>query len=485
METQRQLIRSLYIFLFLSPLLVLGFYLEASWSLKLSDVLQYFFQSLVQASLSTFFIAVFGFLFCIGLLGMKSAKKKKVVMALSVLPAFAPTIFIVMSFQLWLNFINVHDADGILLVSFIHGIMNLGLAGTLFYFLIEQGLRKQASLAYLEGANSFNIILHLFRARSKEFLVFLVSMFGLCFTSFAIPMILGGKSGGTLEILAYKQLNESGDLTGAFALMFLQWICFYLLIQPLSKGIKMNFQTGFGIPSAIGKSAFTILGLFAFVISLGGMFMGVGKGMTQFIELFNTHFPVMSLWLNSISLSLFAAGISLVLYLTLSYLWVDAKLNKFTVGFGSVSSVMLGLGLFVMPLPNTIKLGIGLSILFFPLAYRLFGLTSLNALTRQCEVAELMGSTRLQRFQTIIFPQVLPSALRLAGVVSFWTIGEYAMSSVVTGELFNLGLLAKSFMMGYRLELATILNWIILLSGGALFLIFLWSADVCRRKLEI
>ena len=225
MEAQRQLIRSLYVALFLSPLVVLGFYLDSSWKLEFTSVAQYFGQSLIQAALSCLFIGIFGFLFCMGLLGVRSQKLKKSLMALSVLPAFAPTIFIVMSFQVWLSLFKLETSEGLVLVAFVHGLMNLGLAGTLFYYLIEQGLRMQASLAYLEGASSLRIVWNLFLARKKEFLVFLVSLFGLCFTSFAVPLVLGGSNGGTLEILAYKQLNERGDLTGAFALMFLHCLC--------------------------------------------------------------------------------------------------------------------------------------------------------------------------------------------------------------------------------------------------------------------
>lgn len=482
MDSSAKLVRLFLISFFVFPVLWLLFHLDKYATLSFSELTKYTMQSLVQASLSTVIIALMGAVFCMGLIAVRN---KKFWMSLSVLPAFAPTVFIVISFQMWIDRFSFENTEGLLLVSLVHGVMNLGLAGTLFYTVVESGLASQANLAYLEGSSRLKIIVHLFRAKKKEILLILVSFFALCFTSFAIPMILGGKNGGTLEILAYTRLSQFGDLTGAFLISLFQWLIFFILIKPLSGVLTFTQNSYEKPPTAIGIDWCKWVGLFALVISFGGMLFGLNTGWAQLELLMSTGFGLFPLWLNSILISVASALASFIIFMTMAYLWTDLVLHRFVIGFGSVSSVLLGLGFYSMNLPALFKLSLGLCILFFPLAYRTFGAPSLLSLGQQSEVAKLCGAKRSKVFLDIVYPQVLPSALKLSGVVAFWVIGEYAFSSVVTGELWNLALLAKSFMTGYRLELATILNWIILLSGGLIFGIFFWSADVCSRKLKL
>jgi ABC-type Fe3+ transport system permease subunit len=167
----------------------------------------------------------------------------------------------------------------------------------------------------------------------------------------------------------------------------------------------------------------------------------------------------------------------------MSYLAADTWSLKLFSGYSAPSSILLGLGFYLLPLSIVGKLSAGLAFMYLPLLFRFLGASSLSKFSGQVAVAKVLGADLMQIIYRIVWPQFRPTALFLSGLGAIWAAGDFAFSSVVTGEISNLALTAKSLLGSYHLELALVYVWLSFLVGLSVFLIFMGLSYVANQKL--
>ncbi len=162
--------------------------------------------------------------------------------------------------------------------------------------------------------------------------------------------------------------------------------------------------------------------------------------------------------------------------------------------FLSPGPVLLGFSFFIIQpylskynLLNSLNLQImiGLAILYFWSLYRLALASALKSLSRQIEVAEVLGASRFLIFAKIIFPQVIYPITFLCGIGSMWLCGDFAFSRVISSSDFHLALIIKSLASSYRLDAAQVLVLILYILSLGLFIFWWRLGHVLNRKFNI
>jgi ABC-type Fe3+ transport system permease subunit len=82
----------------------------------------------------------------------------------------------------------------------------------------------------------------------------------------------------------------------------------------------------------------------------------------------------------------------------------------------------------------------------------------------------------------IILPQMGTILGYTSGLAAFWSIGDFAISSIVVSGDKNLGLLIYSLMGNYRINAALTLSAPLLVTGGLLFAAFVGVGRVFSRR---
>lgn len=433
-----------------------------------------------QASVSTLLTMLVGCVIAIGLVGWSRPKSRIFLQMFIALPNFVPVLFVVMSYLMWSDWLRLPFEDGFWAVVLVHVLLSAGFAGFLLYQQLGQNILSSVELAMIEGAGRFKIWVNIFRASKTSILVISLGFFALFFSSFSVPLLVGGQKIWSFEILAYKYFSGQGNLLAAALVGFLQMIIFGAMVF-YAKGFKSHSGDlrARNLPQAIGYSPFLLIGLLCTICAFSGSFFGAEKAFQQIGAIVN---ELPKLLLSSLVISFGVGFLSLGLYLVLVFFALNNGLNLFVKALGMISTVVLGLAFYLIPISITLKLIVGMSFLFFPSVYRFVGSNRVEQLKSQLETAKILGGGPGFNFLKISLPLSLSTGLKLAAIAAFWAVGEYGYSSVVTGEVSNLALLSKNLLGGYRLELASLIVLLSLLTGLSVFALFWSLSHVCRQK---
>ena len=170
-------------------------------------------------------------------------------------------------------------------------------------------------------------------------------------------------------------------------------------------------------------------------------------------------------------------GICTVLLLSLlAYVSPRGLARRILLGYAAPSAVLMGFAILFFwratGLASYLKIILGLSLAAVPAFYRLQWDSILTSLEGQRIVARSLGAGELLTFRRVIWPQVAPSAFRIAGLASVWAWGDFSLSSVVAERTLTLAMVAQELMGSYRLDAATALVWVILAGAGLSYFFF-------------
>ena len=468
-----------------SPILIILVFSENwSWpeSSQLAGVLWF---TTLQAGLSALISFAIGLSGAIGLLYWQGSRFQSWLEVLCLLPGFVPPLFVILPVFHVGSWVGKYPL-GLFGIVLVHALMNVGLVAVVVARLIYSKMGRMVELAWVEGASRWAILQQgvlVFLRADIALLVFY--LFTLCFTSFAIPLMMGGLQGVTLEVLIYEKIRQGGGWSQAFVLSVLQFGLLFLFSLVLSSHPDIQSRDRFQI-QYLSWWPGVVLPLLICAFVFLGQLTGIGKGMTQLLE---TSLLLERLPLLVMRTLLVGLGTGMLVFLlltlvaTLSPHW---GLDRFLTGYVSPSPVVTGFACLLLgfygPWGSHIAMAIGLALLFLPGLYRLAGRSSLQALTRQVHVARVAGASWRLTFWRITFPQVQSSFWWLAGLAAFWACGDFAFSSIVAESSSTLGLLVKAYMTSYHLELASVLNLLLVLVSSTCFLAFGGLAFVAHRK---
>lgn len=467
------------ILFFASPYLVLFIYFAfaSGFNLNLSSDFQEAFNfTLLQALTSSFIATLLGVAGSFGLLGLKSVFLRWFVL----LPSAVPVLFVILSA---LNL--VPSLSGFWGIVILHSMINIGLVAVAFESILIEKVGSYLELARVEGASLsrmiFKIIIPVLK---KEIILIWLSIFAFCFTSFAVPLIIGGSRSTTIEVLIYELIRVDSNWADASIIAGLQSL-FILVLTFAIVRTETEFTSRSVRLSFLGIKPLSILIFFPSVVLVVGLLVELVPGFSQLFREIPLS-ELATLAKNSFVISILTSVLCLALLVAIAIAQPVGATRKIILGFLAPSSILTGFALLIIwrdvGAASFVKISVGLTLLFTPILYRLGWDAKLLQLRGQIQTASSLGASRFLIFKKILWPQLQPTAAKLSALAAFWAWGDFALSKMVAERTLSVALLVQSLMGSYRLNSATALVWLMLVGSGITYFI-VWSlVNVASRK---
>ena len=474
------------IVLLLLPGLVFFFKIPSLQWLKNDEWVSVLNNTGTQAIVSALLSVLLGIPGALGLMAFSRSKYIRLLECFCLLPAFLPALVAVLAY------VNVFEWFGrfsfsLSSVILMHILMNTGLASVFLYHMFCTQSQHLSLWAYLHKISRWNFLKTLFFHEYKMDITLLLILIGsFCFTSFSVPLLVGGTGGQTLEVLIAEKLKNPDHWSEALTLFGIEFLFLFILFtflyrkekKPLSNIKNKNILI-------LPTSSLLFFAIFPSVLlCIGLLDLGWLAQLWQ-------HWSIIQSPVILSSLKTFLTGMGTGLLVLLFLIWTafcqrHFFLRQFLIAYAGSSTAFMA---FVFLLTGGegffwtwFKWSIGLSLLFLPVLYRFMGEMIIRRLERQIQVASLMRVNWINIFLHIVLPQCIKTFLFLSGVAAFWACGDFAYSDIVSSEHQHLAMLIQDLFSSYHFELATILIWLLLLIGLLCFVLFAGVAFVFYKK---
>lgn len=465
--------------------LVLGLFLLSPfliWIIKISgwevavlaDAMGPLWNSLAQATLSTFFSFVVGFVFFRSLQGWRESRWYRVGEGALLLPNLVPPLFLAMALLNWSSWLGAFPY-GLGAVIFAHVILNSGLVSISLDRLFKAKAGGLAEAAWAMGVSPMSFWRRvgwpILRGDLASLFLFI---FALNFTSFSLPLLLSGERVVTLEVAIYDSIRTEGRWDKAVLLAGFQTLFLFAwaLLLPRPLWSRSAGRAGLSYMSLTWGRFWIFSPIF---ILLLGWLVGTWAGLRAGIES-SLLGPLMEGLLTSAALGLAVGLLHLVLFLMVAYASPHARMESFLTGYLAPSPAIVGFGLLLLPVETSWgRLGIlsvALTMVSFPLLYRWLVHSALSALKRQVSVARSLGAGWGLILFEVVWPQSSGAFLRASGLAALWASGDFALSGILLGDEVTLPTLITSLLGQYRFDTAQLLLFPLLALGLALYLLF-------------
>lgn len=464
---------------FLIPYLLFFNYYNISLDLDKSEFLWAFKNSIFQSFVAALFCVVLSIPMSQGLFVLPE-KLQKLILKLLIIPQIFPVLYsVLIGFSILTPF-----PMGRVGIIFLFVLINMGFSTVLTYSATQEKLGHFAVISEVYSIGRLSFFKKIY---SRLILSDLISNFFIififCFSSFSVPLLVGGGKGSNLEVLIYEKIFIDQNWPAAFLLCVLQTSIIFALsffaLKPSKKEI-LGFSSGHYIKSYIGLLIVSIY----IILYLGGYLSGVIKSLSQWEFLYQYKSELISVIFYTTK----ALSIYLLLFAVLLIVWLLDYLNfrRFNpaVNLISVSTVLVGFAFYLtMPLSqdyDLYKIILAVSILFFPTLFKLFLQNAIESLRAQLDIAEIYGLSKLTILYQIIFRQLSRQFGLWLSFVIIWFVSEFAILKSLGVQSQTLGLMSENFLSSYRLPMSYLMSVIILIYWLlAVFTIYLIYRVVC------
>ena len=433
----------------------------------------------MQAALSAALTLAIGLIGAAGLCSI-AGRWAALSRAAAIAPSAAPPLAAILT---WLAIFP--RLRGIGAVVCVHAAMNGGLAAAALARAANDKIGGMAELALLEGASRRSFWRRAaVPALAPELATVFLFAFATAFSSFAIPLALGGARAATLEILIYERVRSLGDLRGGLQIAALQ--TFFVL------GIAFAIGPARGSaerarPAALGALGWApgLAAIWLPALALFAAFAaGVPSGLRQVAREPELVRALPRLAAGSMAVGIGAGLFAIAAFFALAFARAKGMARRLFAGYAAPSATLTGIALWLCA-PNgpawaLVKIAIGVALLATPALNRLEWDGRLQRLEPQLTIARLLGASDGQAFWRISAPQLWPEACALAGLVSFWAWGDFALSSIATETRPTLAMAAAGLMDAYRIDGAMALDALALTGGAVTYFLFRSAGNVDR-----
>lgn len=481
----RDILRLALVVYLLSPFLFLLFQFQGAWPDQ-GDFWWALENTVWQSAFSAVGAVVLGTWGALGLLSFsrQRAPWRFAVEMLCLLPNFLPSIFTLLAA------LNVVDPfpmglPGIVLV---HVLLNFGLVAVLLAGMIESKMGTLAEMAWVDGAGRWRFLRKVFiPMMAGDLLMLGLFVFAVSFGSFAIPLVVGGGRGTTLEVLIYEKIRLSADWSQAVGLALIQSGILFALGWLASRGRGASAEVGgqFKLIAMPSGAAFVLL---VFGIAAVGYGQGVWQGLGLLRNFSEMREELLWAVAGSMAVGLGTGFLCLALLAVTAWLWPRPWLERFLAGYVAPSQALVAFCFLVLS-PNDsfwpyLKIPLALALLFLPALWKMSWQGDLDGYREQWTQAWLLGASPTRIFMDVLRPQLWMRAAWLSGLAAVWACGDFALSRILAPRDLTIALVTETLMSGYRLGLATVLSLMILVCGLLCFLVLFGACRVLGRKSE-
>lgn len=448
------------------------------------EILWAFKNSFIQSIFSALLSLVFGLIGALGIIRFSQSKMRALLEWICIIPNFVPPLFILLSV---LNILQPFPM-GVWGIVLIHSVINIGLCAVIIARAIENKCGGMIELGYIEGASRRRLlwsgVVPMVKSDLGQLFLF---VFILSFASFSVPLIVGGGTGTTLEVLIYERIRLSADWGEAVFIAALQSLFIFALSLLVAKsrlqGANRHIPSQ-AIGSLLGIALILLLNSFLFY----GYMQGVIAGFSNLTTFSGMSAEILSAFMNTVWVGLIVGVLSLIGLLAFAFCWPQSWFEKFLSGYVAPSTALACFAFLVMggstEVISYIKIPLVLFLLSATSLYRLGWSSHLETLRRQYVVAEAMGAAHVDIFKDVMLPQLLGKAGLLAGIGSVWACGDFAVSRILAHRDFTVGMLTETLMSTYRLNQAAMLSTLLILASGVCFLVCWGGCHVLSKKLN-
>ncbi|MFZ4405400.1 MAG: ABC transporter permease [Pseudobdellovibrionaceae bacterium] len=483
---KRLFLKTSLVFCFTWPYFFLIYKLGLTFSIDNEEFLWALKNTLIQ-SLGSAFFTLFIALFCVwGLVGL-SSKKRKWLEKICFSVSFVPSLFIMLAA------LQVVDPFpmGLAGIVLIHVWMNIGLVTIFLARYIEDQWAPYLDWAYIYQVSRFKYILKVILPLSRKYILSLfVFVFSISFISFAIPLVVGGSQGTTIEVLIYEKIRIQGKWSEALTLSLIQSLITVVFIffrknSFSPKNLKISVQSARYFHST---TALLVI-LFIHVVLFYGYMKGIWLGLGHWRFFINDGYYLLQQLLGSWLVGLGSGVLTIVTFIVFAWFYKSRFLDLFLKIYLPPTTAVCGFAFLIATPNNSSLLVLSRIILALVLTnivflYRLGWSDHIAQLKLQAQSAEFLGASPTMIFLHILCPQVLPQIGRLAGLMAAWSLGDFALSRILVNSDLTLALTIETLLSSYRLHSASLLSFFLLVSGLLIFLIFSWGGHVLGQKLK-
>jgi thiamine transport system permease protein len=483
-----KLIRFVLVLFLLFPFIFLVINFQLALNIDVEELVWAFKNSFIQAFFSALGAMLFGYLVALGLLSFSAQRGLfrflgSAIEVLCLAPNFLPPIFVLL---VTMNVIDPFPM-GVIGVVFLHVLVNFGLVGVLFADIIRQKLGGMIELAYIEGASRWQFTSKvLMPVLKKDFTLVGLFVFVICFSSFSIPLIVGGSRGTTIEVLIYEKMRLAADWGGAVFLAMTQSL-FIFALSFVANRRRADSRLLPARMDLLSAPSLNILVLMTSTIFIYGYAIGFFNGLKMATTLYDAQSAIIWNFFGSLVIGLFVGAITYISLMLIAYAWAQSWFEKFMRGYVAPST-SLACFCFLIIGPNNgwypfVKIPLALLLLSLNGLYRIGWESELQSLQKQVNLAYSMGARQSLIFREILFPQLSERAGVLSGLASVWACGDFAVSRILGQRDITIGMMTETLMSSYRLHQATLLSGLIIFASLICFIICLGGSRVLRRKL--
>jgi thiamine transport system permease protein len=436
--------------------------------------------SLRQACYSSLASMIAGFFLFLCLQGWTSARARKIAEFGLLLPNTMPALFLALGLINMVSFVAAFPF-GLGAVIAAHVLLNAGLVAISLDRLVTAKAGGLAENAWLLGAGRWRFWREIgWPVLQGDLVSLFLFVFGVCFTSFSLPLLLGGQRAVTLEVSIFEAIRSEGRWDKAVLLAALQVSALFFLAVILPQPFWPPRPSRRSLEFLGWPRAKLLVFLPASAILLGWA-LGLSKGR----EIAGFGDVLIEAGLTTLILSLSVGLLCVVLFLLIAYVSPHEGLQRFLNGYLAPSPVITGFALLLIPVESEgwrlTKTTLALVIISLPLLYRWMVHSVLSGLSGQIAVARTLGASWSQILFEIVWPQSAQVMLRASGLAALWASGDFALSGIFLGGAKSLPLLMTDLIGNYRIDFAQAMMVPLALIGLGIYFLFVTAARYVSR----
>jgi thiamine transport system permease protein len=438
---------------------------EFLWALK---------NSFLQSFVSALGALLLGLIFCSGLVWVRenlSARFSSILNVLCLVPGMLPSLFTIL---ILLSLIHPFPM-GLTGIILIHAVLYAGFVSLALLSAIESKALSLLEVSYVLGVSRLKMGWQTLRLLKWDLLSLFILVFSVCFTSFSVPITVGGGRGTTLEILIYEKIRLSSSWSQALTLALIQSLILFVLsllqrpsVQRVSSRADRIPLLGSGVSASfLVLFLVAFFGTFAFSSVKGWMQVSFMRELLQ-----GNWFTIPQSLVAGVAGGVFTYLLLLAAAFALYRPWLHRLLS----GFVAPSTSLIGL-VIVLLNPDSFALQIGFFIVGFCSLilcglYRMGFGQHLMGLQGQVEVAQILGADELQTFRRVVWPQAHGFAARLAGVAGMWILGDFALAKIIFSQDVFVAQVSQGLANSFRLDSAVAVMDIVVILGLLVYYLF-------------
>ncbi len=456
---------------FIIPILFVSYSFFNIKILDFDGIQKYFLNSVLQSSASAITVVIFGFIMALGLFRFNQ-KWTTYLIKLCFAPVLIPSLISVMIvLQMMSPFPFGHG--GVILVF---NLVYLGFAACSFYLAIHQNLSSYIKTSEIYSIKKFVIITEIILPNMKRQILFVgLIVFLGCFSSFTIPFMLGGKTGGNLEVFIYEKIYIQQDWSTVVVTALIQILMLYSLSHFL-KAYNQNYRVETFNQKKIASNLGAAMIIFYLIAYFGTFIFHIldVKTLSRMATFLNADY--LQILANTVIFYFFIVVGFSVLFSIYAYLIYKKKNVQWLTTFASPSVGLTGFFIFLY-FTSTQNIWIETSKVGYLFLVSYFVSLVLNFFSN--DLFNLQRSMNTARIYKISFPSYVLNIMLHAlkkNIVSFLSFSflicffEFSVFEVSGSPIKTTGVIMYEFLSSYRIDYAYALSALVILFWILIFI---------------